>query len=1197
MNKVGNRSGVGLGRVWSAPAAIVVLFAVFVVGAAAANAATFTVDSTADAVDATPGDSVCATASGDCTLRAAIMEANALAGADTITVPAGTYVLAIAGISEDASATGDLDITEDVTVSGAGAAATIIDGAMLDRVFHILGNPLAVGIFGVTIQNGQAPDPFSFGGGILVNSSTLTLENSTVSRNAVGNGFGGGIAVTFGTLVVNDSTVSDNSAGAFAGGVSNGGGSVFLTNTTLSGNSAGNGIGGLLNNGAGTLTNCTFSDNSAPNISNDTSNSTLNLRNTIFAAGPTGGNCSIAGGSLISDGHNLSSDNTCAFAGPGDLNNTNPLLGPLTLNSPGTTRTHALLVGSPAIDAGDNAGCPAADQRGVSRPQGAACEIGAYELIPPPPTPTPTLTLTPTATVTPPEISNGCVGDCNGDGVVTVDEIITMISMALGVLPPSACPAGDADHNGVITVDEIIIAIDNLLNGCPCGFRGPRMCGGRCPVPTDVCQPARDDTGCVCRPGTLVSTATPTGFARPTGTPTSTPTAITSTSTPTATGTPTPTPSLVQTCVTPPPNLVAWWPLDEPAGATSVVDIGLPPANDGVPRPGPISSVTGGPIAVPGNLVTTPADGALLFPQQSTYVEVTQAADLDLANSNLTIDAWVRATEVHPVVAGVAEVLEPIVDKLGGTTSGYAVYLEIVADCANCPASQSVKMRIVFALGSPGGLSFHKSGLIYDGIYGVTPPMPIKPFWPGWMHITVSVDRSGGGGGTFYLDGNPVGTFAPGPGVGNSILFWIGGTRLVPVPYTFHGEIEINELEVFNVALSPAGIESIATAGGGKCKGTPGPTSSPTVSPTEPPTGTPTRTPTPSSTFTPSPTHSGTASSTPTRTATPTSTPPCEEPRSVIVSTGTTSNGDSIWWLTGAPAGINNFPPSRPAVITSPFGSWGTLAGAQWVTAESVCAQTFGCPGGTYEYELCWHQCGELVDPIPFMILADNRATVFLDNQFLVSTPGFVIPTAFTFNALPGFHSLRVDLVNDLHTPTGLDLSGFLTGQIQLVECPVRPPTPTPTVTPTGPTATRTSTPTQTPTTAGANITVLKNTDPDGPQDFTFTASGGLVPSTFDLDDDNDPTLPSSQTFTNVPGGTYTIAELVPPGWMVTSIGCVGATGVSTGVSSATISVQPGANVTCTFKNVQQPTPSATTSSPTAPPTSTPTKTGIPIPD
>ena len=99
-----------------------------------ALAASFTVDSTADAVDANPGDGVCLAVSppqpGSCTLRAAIQEPNALAGADTITVPAGSYTLAIPGLGEDFSATGDLDILDDVAIIGAGADVTMLSQPM-----------------------------------------------------------------------------------------------------------------------------------------------------------------------------------------------------------------------------------------------------------------------------------------------------------------------------------------------------------------------------------------------------------------------------------------------------------------------------------------------------------------------------------------------------------------------------------------------------------------------------------------------------------------------------------------------------------------------------------------------------------------------------------------------------------------------------------------------------------------------------------------------------------------------------------------------------------------------------------------------------------------------------------------------------------------------------------------------------------
>ena len=93
------------------------------------RAATFTVNSTTDAVDATR-DGVCETATGNgvCTLRAAIQEANFASGADVITLPGGTYTIALTGRDEDQAATGDLDVSDDLTIVGNGAESTIIDG-------------------------------------------------------------------------------------------------------------------------------------------------------------------------------------------------------------------------------------------------------------------------------------------------------------------------------------------------------------------------------------------------------------------------------------------------------------------------------------------------------------------------------------------------------------------------------------------------------------------------------------------------------------------------------------------------------------------------------------------------------------------------------------------------------------------------------------------------------------------------------------------------------------------------------------------------------------------------------------------------------------------------------------------------------------------------------------------------------------
>jgi hypothetical protein len=119
------------------------------------------------------------------------MEANDHAGADTITLPAGVYNLTIAGAGEDAAATGDLDITgsltktSGLTINGAGAATTIIDGGDLGSVFDVVSGTASIS--GVTIQDGNGAS----GGGVY-NNGTLTLTNSTVSGNTAGGGAGQG---------------------------------------------------------------------------------------------------------------------------------------------------------------------------------------------------------------------------------------------------------------------------------------------------------------------------------------------------------------------------------------------------------------------------------------------------------------------------------------------------------------------------------------------------------------------------------------------------------------------------------------------------------------------------------------------------------------------------------------------------------------------------------------------------------------------------------------------------------------------------------------------------------------------------------------------------------------------------------------------------------------------------------------------
>ena len=167
-------------------------------------AATFEVDSTTDAVDANPGDAVCDDGFGRCTLRAAIMEAKNLAGRVAINLPAGTYALSIAGREEDAAATGDLDLADDLAITGDGADTTIVDGGGLDRVFHILPGS-TVDITGVAVRNGNPGD--ASGGGIFNDKGgTLTLTDSTVAGNSAAT-LDGGISNN-GELDIRDSNIS-----------------------------------------------------------------------------------------------------------------------------------------------------------------------------------------------------------------------------------------------------------------------------------------------------------------------------------------------------------------------------------------------------------------------------------------------------------------------------------------------------------------------------------------------------------------------------------------------------------------------------------------------------------------------------------------------------------------------------------------------------------------------------------------------------------------------------------------------------------------------------------------------------------------------------------------------------------------------------------------------------------------------------
>jgi predicted outer membrane repeat protein len=352
------------------------------------------------------------------------------ASGDTIQIAAATYQE-------------NLTIPFSLTLKGAKAATTIVDGTNTSNVFTV-GAGISLTLSNLTIKNGvgysggggvdnsgtltvtnsffyvntalsggailntgkatisktsfSGNSPYFFGHsascGAIDNRSTMTITASTFDTNYANNNFtAGGAICNGGTLTITGSTFSNNASegnnGGYGGAIFNYAGTLTVTNSTFSANSATTSGGAIYSQGGTVqISNSTFGNN-PENIGGggalSNAGSSILIQNSIVANSANGGNCA---GTITSDGYNLSSDSTCNFSSEGDLNNENPKLVALHRNG-GPTETMALPSGSPALDAGNPAGCRdfsgnllKTDQRGKPRPGGGettGCDMGAYE--------------------------------------------------------------------------------------------------------------------------------------------------------------------------------------------------------------------------------------------------------------------------------------------------------------------------------------------------------------------------------------------------------------------------------------------------------------------------------------------------------------------------------------------------------------------------------------------------------------------------------------------------------------------------------------------------------------------------------------------------------------------------------------------------------------------------------------------------
>ena len=343
------------GRAWSvrslrlsvrlSAASTLVVCSLALLYASTSQAAVFQVTTHVDATDVQPGNGTCAAANGACTLRAAVQESNARPGSDVVHLRRGRYRLTIAGAGENAARRGDLDVTRDLIIIGAGAMLTTVDARLAgDRAFHI--RPAALGALSrITVANGHAGQ----GGGILIEAGSLRLARARIVHNLaddLGGGIfnqGGGVKASDSAFVAN--TTRDDGGGIAADGPGN---TTTLLRSTVSANIAAMDGGGVeIEEGPLVLVDSTVSGNRATGqdgggieIDRGSSHASMSATNSaIFnnTTGDNGGGIENDNGSVVLTNTTVSSNTAAAFGGGIDQTDAASALMPSVLTMTNST--------------------------------------------------------------------------------------------------------------------------------------------------------------------------------------------------------------------------------------------------------------------------------------------------------------------------------------------------------------------------------------------------------------------------------------------------------------------------------------------------------------------------------------------------------------------------------------------------------------------------------------------------------------------------------------------------------------------------------------------------------------------------------------------------------------------------------------------------------------------------------------------